>query len=291
MSERTATAVVAEPAPGHPRAARGDTTITWWRVLVAATANAWADLKVTFTPLTWTLGWLGRVVMQVIFFALIGQLLGSPDDVRFLFVGNAVMATAMEAMLVVASTTWERRAGTFPLLVAAPGPLWPVFVGRSLQWLPSGVATASVALFAVGPAFGVRWTLLEGVAAFALLILVALATYGFGLSVAAVVLRVMRIRNLASNLSYTFMMLVCGVVVPVTFWPAPVQIIAQGLPLTHALRGIRQLAAPTPADPAVVLLDAGIAVLVGAAWFVVAARLLTHLAESGRRDGSIEFSD
>ena len=40
----------------------------------------------------------------------------------------------------IASTTWERNAGTLPLLIAAPGPLWPVFVGRSVQWLPSGTA-------------------------------------------------------------------------------------------------------------------------------------------------------
>lgn len=263
--------------------------LTWWHTLVVSTRTAFADLAATHTPASWMLGWLGRVLMQVIFFALIGVLLGDPAAVRYLFIGNAVLLTAMETMLVVASTTWERRAGTLPLLVAAPGRLWPVFVGRSVQWMPSGVATASVALFIVGPFFGVRFDALSGALTFLLLVLVALTTYGFGLTVSAVVLRFMTLRNWATNLSYTFMMLVCGVVVPVGFWPIPVQTIAQTIPLTHALAAIRELIdAPTGSH---VLVHTGLAVLTGALWFIIAAALLEQLAESGRRTGAIEFAD
>src|SRR6185312_4234351 len=104
-------------------------------VLRHSARNAWADLRVVYTPVSWTFGWLGRIVMQVVFFALVGVLLDSPEQQRFLFIGNAVMVTAHEVMMCVASTTWERTTGTLPLLVAAPSRLWPVFVGRSLQWL------------------------------------------------------------------------------------------------------------------------------------------------------------
>ncbi|MEJ7702864.1 MAG: hypothetical protein WKF47_04025 [Geodermatophilaceae bacterium] len=65
------------------------------------------------------------MVSQVIFFALIGRLLDSPEAAAYLLVGNAVMIAALEAMMVVASTTWERRAGTLPLLIAAPS-RWPL---------------------------------------------------------------------------------------------------------------------------------------------------------------------
>src|SRR5690625_3251743 len=129
------------------------------RIIAAATRTAWADLRTIYTPLTWTVGWLGRIVMQVAFFGLIGLLLDDPAAVVYLFLGQAVMVCVVEVFMSVPSTTWERACGTLSLLVSTPGPVWPVFVGRSVQWLPSGIATASVAMFAVGPFFGLRWTL------------------------------------------------------------------------------------------------------------------------------------
>ena len=263
-----------------------------FRVIRYSTANAWADMWVMYSPLSWTLGWLGRVVVQVVFFAMIGLLLDSPGAVQFLFVGNAVMLTAMEAMMCVPSTTWERHQGTLPLLVASPARLWPVFVGRSVQWLPSGVATASVALLAVGPAFGVSWTPAQAVAVVGCLMVVAVTTYCLGLVLAAVVLAAMHLRNLVSNLAITLMMLLCGVMVPVSFWPGWVQAIAQAVPLTHGLAAVRTLAgapggAPVLGEVAGDLLRAG---GIGAAWLLLAALLLERLAAAGRRSGSIEFA-
>lgn len=258
-------------------------------VLRHSAANAWADLRVIYTPVSWTFGWLGRIVMQVVFFALVGLLLDSPEQTRFLFVGNAVMVTAHEVMMCVASSTWERMAGTLPLLVVAPSRLWPVFVGRSLQWLPSGVATASVALFVVGPAFGLEWTVGSAAGAFGCLVLVAVTTYGFGLAVAAVVLAFVSLRNVVSNVVVTLMMLVCGVMVPVSFWPPWVGRIADAVPLTHGVAAVR--AVHDGAGPAVVLGRCGAALAVGAVWYVVAALLLERLAARGRRTGSIDFAE
>lgn len=260
------------------------------RVVLASTRNAFADMGAAFTPLSWTLGWLGRIVAQVVFFAMIGMLLGSPDRVRYLYIGSAVLATAMETLLVIPTTTRERYSGTLPLLVASPSRLWPVFLGRSVQWLPSGVGTATVALFVVGPAFGVTFTFASGVAAFGLLLLVALTTYGYGLALAALVLRFMRLRNWATNLSYTVMMLICGVMVPVSFWPVWVQALAQVFPLTHALESIRHLEDGT-SNPGRALMHIGIALLVALAWYVVGALSLERLASSGRRHGTIEFAE
>lgn len=268
------------------KAPRGTTA----RVVLASTRNAWADLGATFTPLSWTLGWLGRIIAQVVFYALIGSLLGSPERMRYLFIGSAVLATAMESLLVVSTTTRERYSGTLPLLVASPARLWPVFLGRSVQWLPSGVATATVALFAVGPAFGISFTLGTGFAAFGVLLLVAITTYGYGLALAAVVLRFMRLRNWATNLSYTVMMLVCGVMVPLTFWPAWVQWLAQVFPLTHTLEAIRILEDGSPSTGAV-LGHLGLSLLAALAWYAVGAFLLERLAATGRRDGTIEFAE
>lgn len=283
MPDVQSSPVVRDPTAPLPRG-------TTLRVIAASTRNAWADFAAAFTPLSWTLGWLGRIVAQVIFYALIGSLLGSADQVRYLYIGSAVLATAMETLLVVTTTTRERYSGTLPLLVASPVRLWPVFLGRSVQWLPSGIGTATVALFVVGPAFGVRFTLADGLAAFGALVLVAITTYGYGLALAALVLRYMRLRNWATNLSYTVMMLVCGVTVPIAFWPVGVQALGQVFPLTHALAAIRLLEEGGSA-PLAVLGHLGLAVGVALAWYVIAAFSLERLASTGRRDGSIEFAD
>jgi ABC-2 type transport system permease protein len=263
------------------------------RVLRYSAANAWADMWVMYSPLSWCVGWLSRVLLQVVFFAMIGLLLDSPAAVQFLFIGNAVMTAAMEALTSIATSTWERRQGTMPLLVAAPTRLWPVFAGRSVQWLPSGILTASVALFALGPAFGVRWTLDRALAALGCLVVVAITTYCLAMAVAAIVLAVMELSNVISGIVQVGMMVICGVMVPVSFWPGWVQGLAQALPLTHGLAAVRRLADPPPHGVAAG--EVGLALLLagglGAAWLLLAALLLERLAAAGRRTGSIEFAD
>lgn len=261
-----------------------------WRIIGAAMRTAWADLRTTYTPLTWSVGWLGRIVMQVAFFALIGLLLDDADAVVYLFVGQAVMACVVEVFMSVASTTWERAIGTLALLVSAPGELWPVFVGRSVQWLPSGIATASVALFAVGPFFGVSWTLPAALAAFGVLVLTAVSMYPVALCVASVVLRGPRWRNVASNVSHVLVMLISGVTVPTLIWPGWVQVVGQGLPITHGLAVIRDLqAAAASVGPA--LAGAAWTAGLGLVWFVLAGVGFTMFGEAGRRDGSIDLQE
>jgi ABC-2 type transport system permease protein len=261
-------------------------------VVAAAARIARADLRAIYTPVTWTLGWLGRIVVQVLFFAAIGLLLHDPGAVRYLFVGQAVMACAIEAFMAIASTTWERAEGTLALLIAAPAPVWPVFVGRSLQWLPSGIATSGVALFAVGPAIGITWTPTRAAAALGCLVLIAAGSYAVALTLAAAVLRGPRWRNVVSNVGSTLLMLITGATVPTVTWPAPVRILADGLPLTHGLAAIRALQG-TGSLPAAgqVAAQAGWAALTGAGWLLAAIAALTMFAETGRRAGTIDFAE
>lgn len=265
------------------------TRVSRARVVRAAGRVALADLRTVYTPLTWSVGWLGRIIMQVVFFALIGSLLGDPEAVRYLFVGQAVMACVVEVFMSIPSTTWERMTGTLALLTAAPGPLWPVFVGRSLQWLPSGMTTASIVLFAVGPFFGVRWNVGSALVTVVLLGAVAVSMYAVALSLAAVVLRGRRWRNVVSNISHTTAMLLCGVTVPVTVWPGLLQGVGQALPLTHGLAAIREVQSGSALADA--LPQAGLTVALGACWYVVAIAAFTAFGEVGRRDGTIDFTE
>lgn len=270
-----------------------EAVLTPLRVVRHSAANAWADMWVLYSPATWTFGWLSRVLMQVVFFATIGLLLDSPDAVRYLFVGNAVAVIAFETHISVASTTWERQQGTMPLLVAAPSRLWPVFVGRSVQWLPSGLITSSVALFALAPLFDVSWTPGRALAVFGCLVIIGVATYFSALVLGALVLGAMHLRNVVSNIATSVTMLICGVMVPVTFWPAWVQAVAQGLPMTHGLAAVRSLVDATSvgAVSGDLARDLALTLAVGLVWLLAAAVLLERMASTGRRSGTIEFAD
>lgn len=267
---------------GHPR-------VDHLRIIAAAARGALADLRTIYTPFTWTVGWLGRIIMQVVFFALIGTLLGSREVVIYLFVGQAVMATVTEVFMAIPSTTWERRAGTLALLTAAPGPLWPVFVGRSLQWLPSGVATGSIVLLAVGPFFGLRWSIGAALLVLPLLLVVALTMYAVSLTLAAVVLRGPRWRNVVSNVAVLGTMLLSGATVPVSIWPGWLQVVGQALPVTHALQAIRMVEERGPSAELLPLV--GISLLLGVVWYVLAAMAFTHFGATGRRQGTIDFAE
>lgn len=250
------------------------------------------DLRQNYTLKSWTLGWLMRVLVEVLFFALIGVLLQNPSVMLFLAVGRGFFLGVQEIMWTIQSTAWERYAGTLPLLVSAPGRVWPVFAGRSTQWFPSALTTSLVALFILAPILGVRYTGTQAAIVVVSLIIAVTGTYALALACAAVILRAPQYRNLASNLVHAVMALICGVNVPVDFWPAPIEWIAQVFPVTHALRAVRSvLSASVDAVIPTALPSLAIAGAVSLTWFVIGALMLERFASSGRRNGSIDLDD
>lgn len=256
------------------------------RVFLYAARTGLGDLRTNYTWWSWAAGWLVRCLMDVAFFGLIGVLLQSREATFFLLIGRGLFVGVAEVMWVIQSTAWERGSGTLPLLVSAPGRAWPVFAGRSTQWLASATATSVVSLLVLPPLFGFVLSVPELVAIALAAPVSIVASYGFALPIAALVLRRPSWRNAASNVTHSVMGLVCGALVPVAFWPVPVQWFAQIFPVTHSLRGLRAF------------LDSGawgtlaigltVAMAVGAAWFAVGAWLLERFAEAARR-GSIDI--
>ncbi|GAA5199526.1 ABC transporter permease [Microbacterium jejuense] len=258
------------------------------RIFAGAVRTGLGDLRTNYTWWSWSSGWLLRCLMEVAFFGLIGLLLQSREATYFLLIGRGLFVGVAETMWVIQSTAWERGTGTLPLLVSAPGRAWPAFAGRSTQWLPSAVTTSLVSLLVVPPLFGFGVTP-EGIAASALAAVVSVvASYGFALPLAAVVLRRPAWRNAASNVTHNVMGLVCGALVPVVFWPAPVQWFAQIFPVTHSLRGLRAVLDGEPDAWGALAAGLGLALALGAAWFAIGAWLLERFAEAARH-GTIDI--
>jgi ABC-2 type transport system permease protein len=207
-------------------------------VFLASSANAFADFRVVYTWRGWLIGWLGRVLTQVLFYGSLGLLVG-PGTAAYVTLGSAVSLTALETLQAIQSTTWERGEGTLPLLFSAPTSLWPIFVGRSVEWLLSGLLTSSVALFLVSPLFNVRWTASSVVVAASGLLLCTVSMYLFALSFGALVLLRPQVRNLVANVLYLCLVIICGVTVPIDMWPRWVGVVGDAIPMTHAIEAVR----------------------------------------------------
>jgi len=258
------------------------------RVLRYAALSGFQDFGYTYTLWSWAFGLFLRMMAQVAFFASIGRLLGSKDQVEYLLVGNAVMAVAAGCLTATVATTWERNAGTLPLLVASPTSPLVVLMGRSVFFIANGVVFSLGALILVPPLFDVAIPWGRFPALVALVWLVGVTTYFAATFLGGLVLAATSARRTVSNVARLTMMAFCGVSVPLAVFPTPVRWVAGLLPLTHGLDAIRELLGP--GRPAVVVGDAVLEALVGVGWLLLSLATFHRLAEAGRRDGSVVFS-
>lgn len=258
------------------------------RVLRYAALSGYHDYATIYTWKTWLAGWYVRVLFQVAFFALVGRLLGSDARVHYLLIGNAVMLAAIGGLFAVAGTTWERRQGTLALLVASPSSPVIVFTGRSAWALTEGLLSSVTVFFVAAPLFGLDLPWPRALLYVPIVALVAASSYTLGTFLGGLVLRAMSTRNVVANMTWGTILAICGVNVPLDFYPEPVQWLAHGLPLTHGLEAIRDLLAGATA--AEILPNVVLEAAVGASWLGLALLTFNHLAEQGRRDGSIEFA-
>lgn len=261
--------------------------MTGLRILRNAMHLGYVDFRYQWSPATWLGGWCVRVLAQTTFFALIGQLLGSPLKVEYLLIGNSIMVGCEAALLAVQATTWERFDGTYPLLVVAPASMLPSVVGRTSAWLIDGMATAVIAFYTAALIFRLPLTPVLALEVLPLILLTCISAYCLALFLGALVSLKPSLRNMVSQVMRLSMMAICGVNVPVTFWPLAVQVTANVLPVTHGVQAVRLALSGAP--PAAVLTSALLELVVAAGWLLVALVSFNGIAERGRTDGSIEL--
>jgi ABC-2 type transport system permease protein len=245
-----------------------------------------ADYATVFTWKTWLLGWFVRMLAQVLFFTTIGSLL-DPGQARYLLIGNAVALVALHGIFATASTTWELQNGTLPLLVASPSSPSLVLVGRSLFWLPDGVACGLGAILILAPVADLRLTVARVALLTGFLVLIAMTSYCLGLFLGFLVLTAPDLRNVVSNGAFTVMLIVCGPVVPASALGPVFAGIGDVLPLTHGLLAVREVLAGRAGTHTAVL--AVWETLVGACWFATALAVMTWRARRSRSDGAALF--
>jgi ABC-2 type transport system permease protein len=262
---------------------------------VAATLNVMrhaffaglADYRAIFTWRSWLAGWYVRVLFQVGFFALIGERLGDDEKTYYLLVGNAMLIAGQLGIFSLNMTSAERWAGTLPLLVASPSSPILVFSARGAYLAVDGALSALAALFVAGPIFGMDLPWPRVLAVVPVTFVIALASYGFGTFLAGIVFRFRSINSLVVVTTYVALMAACGVNVPLSYYPEPMELLSRFLPLTNGLLAIRGVFDGAPAGE--IVGNTALEAAVGLAWMIAALTTFNRLASQGRRDGSLDY--
>jgi len=279
---RVDTATPSLVGSGPLAAVKAGARAMWW-----ASRTGLADFSIIFTVWTWLFGWGLRILAQVLFYLVIGSLLG-PGQGEYLMIGNTVCLMAVHSLLASASLTWERQNGTLPLLVASPTPPALVLIGRSLFWIPDGLVCAMAAFVILGPVAGVHFTAAALGWTALLLVLTGVSCYGLGCFLGSLMLVVPDLRNVVGNGMVTVLMILCGVNFPPATLGPVAHAVSAYLPLTHGLTAIRMTLDAGGASAAVGR-QALLEIAVGSVWLVLAVVALQVLARRSRRDGRALF--
>jgi ABC-2 type transport system permease protein len=246
-----------------------------------------AEMKATFTWRSYLFAWLLRLMVQTIFFALVAGYFGTSVTRQHVLVGNAIVLGCLESMVVVLMMGQEAYTGTLPLLAMAPASHVPIYLGRGLQWMASGILSSTLGLVILPPLLRVPLPWPRAALALPLIPLICVSSYCYASVVGAIGLRHLNITWLLVNLGYLPIMTFCGVNVPVSFWPLPIRIIANVLPVTHGLAAVRDVLAGAAADT--IIGQAALEALVGSCWICLAWFVLARVVQHGIAAGTLDF--
>ncbi len=224
-------------------------------------------------------------LFQILLFAYIGRQTGLEDD-RFYVIGNAIQYSAIPCLFAMANTIADERfTQTLGFILVSPAKRLPLFVGRALPVILSGVLVAAFGL-TVGSLLLHVHLPASAIAPLALVVGVSAASCtGLGLANAALGLRV-RETAVSSNIIFGFLLIFCGVNVPLQKLPAWMSTAAQGLPLTHGIEAARRLAEGQGLGRVGGLIAAE--ALVGAIWGFLGYTSLRLMEVQSRRHATLE---
>jgi ABC-2 type transport system permease protein len=261
--------------------------MSWLRVCRYGFIVGWKEWTDYWGWKSWLGGWLVRMVAQALFFVLLGELLDSPDRLRFLLIGNVVAIGVVSSWAVPAST-WDRYDGTYPLLVVSPTSLLLPIVGRTSIWLLNSIASSLLTFAILLVAFNLDVPAVGVLLSLPFIILSAAGYYCMSLLFGSLITKAPRFRNLVNNLATGCIVAFCGVNLPLDFWPQPIEALANLVPMTHTLQAVRVVLDEGP------LVEAAASGLLGlacmTAWLLAAVLTIDRMANSGRANGSIEFA-
>lgn len=204
-------------------------------------------------------------VVLLLFFGSV-DVLGTPpgDPVDFVLPGIiavAIMSTAFTGQAI--ATAYERSYGVLKRLGATPLPRWGLLAAKTLAVVVVEMLQILV-LLTVGAALGWRGDMAGSVPAVLLVLLGTLCFSGLGLLMAGTLRAEATLA--AANGLYVLLLLVGGLIVPLSVLPAPLRAIGRQLPTAALADGLRSALGDGRADMhAIVVLTLWSVLFVGAA--------------------------
>ncbi|MEV6823593.1 hypothetical protein [Amycolatopsis sp. NPDC051102] len=240
-----------------------------FQVLWLGLLSSFEDYRRLFTWKSWLLGWLLRLVAQVLFFAMLGRLTGTVADERYAAVGNALVLAPLGCLGVVASTSLERRLGTLQLLLLSPTDPLVVLLSRGLYWVFDGLLTSLVTLGVVSAllGLGVQHGALPLI--FCGQVVLTLSTYAMAMAVSGLSIRWPEARTFLTSTLTIVLLAGTGVNTAAPagnpVWSVPLHLI----PVRNGLPAVRAAVAGTPSTVPF-LTHLGLECLIGLGWLAMA---------------------
>ncbi|WP_229402996.1 ABC transporter permease [Micromonospora okii] len=253
-----------------------------WR-LGEAVRFGWREFIATNPPSVLGGSILPRMLLQALFFTLLGGVVAGARHQEYAYVGGLMLALAMTNILYVSQVpVADKESGTFWRLRS--GRLHPtaLFVARALPYPLAGFAVAVVVAAVVAPLAGLGELALRLVPMSGVYLLISFTATAAGLAASAFSVG-RRVETLASNLTGYAVMLCSGAFLP----PGRVPVIdvvgavlpgRHGLAAVHAFLGGEPWAARVAAEAAV-----------GVGWLGVAALVVAVQIRRARRHGHDDF--
>lgn len=247
------------------------------------------DMLVYYPPRLYLLSWFPRIFAQVTFFAIIADFVGGQAFLHYSLIGNSFYILVSSLIIGVAiSVTWERRAGTLPLLIASPTHPLFIFSGRNVGMALHGLINGLVSIYIIAPILGVHLGIMQVFALLLPILFITISSYGVGLLLGAISLYTRGYHNVVSNFIVFTILVLCGVNYPVSTLPQALQIVAWFLPLTHGLQAARLLLDGNFTSQIIVLLCQEL--IVGVLYALLAQLLIGKLIFQARSAGTLEYS-
>lgn len=219
---------------------RGRSLAGAWRSFFVSAALSYRALFNWATPSLYVGSVLLPPLFQLFFFVFLGRTLGTGSD-EFFVLGNLVLACSISGIFGgTMAMANERNYATLPYLVMSTQGRITTLASRGLPFVLNGMVASSFVALCATPALGFEWSLpvVGGMAA--AVVVASVSSTALGLCLGAVGLRFADVW-LIGNLVASSMLLLTGVNLPLEELPRALSLVGQGIPVTHAVEGARQV--------------------------------------------------
>ncbi len=224
-------------------------------------------------------------IAQILLFAYLGRNAGVGSD-EFFVIGNSLQYAAIPCLFAMGNTIGdERQEKTLGIILSTPAPRVPLFLGRALPVIANGFLVAIFALVVGGAIFSIDVPTSSYLPIAVTALVASFACTGLGLVTAALALRVRETAVLA-NVIFGFLLIFCGVNVPLDSLPGWMSSVSPWLPLTHGIDAARRLAdGASLGSVGGDLLREG---AIGASYVLVGMVMLSYFEWESRRRATLE---